>query len=259
MCQLLGVCANQEVDIIFSFREWRHRGKSNPHGYGFAHWEGGTLRVVKEASNLYDADSKATRTREVTAARSRVFLGHVRYATVGRRDGNNTHPFAASAGARSFAFAHNGTVLDVKKWPLRKQRPQGDTDSEHAFLWLLEHLVDEPEDLFARRLKDLADDIRTRGIPTLQRFNFLMSDGSTLWAYADNSLYFIERKPPYGGELVRLVEDGYAIGLAQVKRPEERAVLIATKPLTDEPSWEPLGTGELLVVRDGHVQTRIGP
>jgi glutamine amidotransferase len=252
MCQLLGICANREVDITFSFREWRHRGRKNRHGYGFAYWEGGALRIVKEASSLYEA--KPAETEEVTAARSRVFLGHVRYATVGSQDGSNTHPFAASALGRSFAFSHNGTVCDVTKRPLQRLRPQGKTDSEHAFLWLIEHLADEQEDTFAGRLKQLADDVRTLG-----RFNFLMSDGSTVWAYADHSLYFIERKPPYGGELVHLADDGYAIALTEVKRPGERAVLVATQPLTNEPSWQRLSAGELLVVRDGLVQTRIGP
>jgi predicted glutamine amidotransferase len=252
MCQLLGVCANREVDITFSFREWRHRGQANRHGYGFAHWKGGALAIVKEASSLYD--SKPADTEDVTAAGSRMFLGHVRYATVGRLDGSNTHPFAASALGRTFAFAHNGTVRDVKRRPLRDRQPTGETDSEHAFLWLLEGLAGERTETFAARLKQLADDLRALG-----RFNFLVSDGVTLWAYADNSLHFVERRPPYGGELVRLVDDGYAIKLAEIKRPDERAVLIATEPLTNEPSWQRLSAGELLVVRDGTVEKRIGP
>jgi glutamine amidotransferase len=250
VCQLLGICANQEVDIRFSFREWRHRGQNNPHGYGFAYWDAGELRIVKAASSLYDL--KPADTDEMTAARSRVFLAHVRLASVGSRDGTNTHPFAAMAFGRPFAFAHNGTVRDVKTRPLRQRRPEGQTDSEHAFLYLLEQLAGAREDVFARRLKELADDVRGLG-----RFNFLMSDGESLWAYGDNSLHFIERKPPYGGELVRLVDDGYAVGLAEVKEPDERAVLIATQPLTNEAGWQRLNTGELLLVRDGIVRARI--
>ena len=78
-----------------------------------------------------------------------------------------------------------------------------------------------------------------------------------LWAYADDLLWFIERHPPYGGELVRLRDDGYTISLAETKNPDERAVLIASEPLTDEKGWKQLGRGELLVVSDGLVEERI--
>jgi glutamine amidotransferase len=225
VCQLLGICANRPVDVEFSFREWRHRGDRNPHGYGFAHWEDGQPKVVKAASNLYA--SKPADTDQVRAAHSEIFVAHVRYASVGAQDGANTHPFEADFFGRSLVFAHNGTVAEVKRRGLGRQ-PTGETDSEHAFLWLLDRLPDPSSDVFSARLKALADDVRRLG-----RFNFLLSDGMMLWAYADNSLSFVERRPPYGGELVRLVDDGYSVSLATVKRPDERAVLVATEPLTN--------------------------
>src|SRR5271156_2871643 len=101
MCQLLGISANREVNIIFSFREWRHRGKSNPHGYGFACWGASGLKIVKAASNIYDA--KPADIDEVTGARSRMFIGHVRLKSVGAQDGENTHPFQASLSGETFA------------------------------------------------------------------------------------------------------------------------------------------------------------
>lgn len=253
MCQLLGISSNREVDIRLSFREWRHRGdERNPHGYGFAWWDRGKLKIVKAASSLYEAAHPKTAT--VTAARSRIFLAHVRFASVGSQDGNNTHPFQAELGGRSFAFAHNGTVSRVRERELRSRKPEGQTDSEYAFLWLLEQLESTPDADFARQLQELAHEIRDLG-----RFNFLMSDGQSLWAYADHSLHFLERTPPYGGELVRLVDDGYAISLAKVKAPDERAVLIATEPLTDEAGWWKLDPGELLVVREGRIEQRLHP
>ncbi len=80
-----------------------------------------------------------------------------------------------------------------------------------------------------------------------------MSDGRTLWAYVDGSLYFIARQPPNAAELVGLEEVGYAISLAKVKARGQRAVLVATQPLTDETRWEHLHSGELLVAREGRV------
>ena len=159
MCQLLGVCANRELDIRFSFREWRHRGDDNPHGYGFAHWAGGELRVEKAASSLVvRADSDL----EVTAARSPIFLAHVRLASVGRQDGVNTHPFEAMAGGRTFAFAHNGTLRKAKLPPLRQRVAGGETDSEHAFLLLLEEAGGASGGQLDRALKAAADGLRSR-------------------------------------------------------------------------------------------------
>jgi glutamine amidotransferase len=247
MCQLLGICANREVDIKFSFREWRHRGYENPHGYGFAWWKGHEWKIVKDASSLYEAEGKNI--EEVRAARSQLFLAHVRLKTVGPQDGSNTHPFKADLEGRSFVFAHNGTVHGIKDRPLVRFRPKGATDSEYAFLWLLEQLANVPGDL-STQLKRLGDDIRQLG-----RFNFLMSDGRTLWAYADDSLHYIHRKPPHGDELVHLKEDGYAIRLPEMKHPAETAVLIATEPLTDERGWRSLEPGELLIVREGMIHT----
>jgi glutamine amidotransferase len=249
MCQLLGVCANTEVDIRFSFREWRHRGEDNPHGYGFAHWAEGELRVEKSASSLL---RRAHSDLEVTAASSRIFLAHVRLKSVGPQDGSNTHPFRGTAEGRAFAFAHNGTVPEVKARPLRQRAPGGQTDSEHAFLLLLEEVAGASGKELDRRLKAAADGIRALG-----GLNFLLSDGATLWAYADDSLHFVERGAPCGGHLVTLQDDGYSVDLAEVKRPGERAVLVATRPLTDEPGWQSLEAGELLVVRDGGVADRI--
>jgi glutamine amidotransferase len=244
------MCANREVDINFSFKEWKYRGCANPHGYGFAWYSAGKLRIHKDAASLWEEQDRAA--EAIRNVRSRIFIGHVRFKRVGPQDGKNTHPFGAEFRGRDFAFAHNGTVKRIKKRELGRRNREGDTDSEHAFLWLLEKLEDVPAEEFASRLKELADEVRGLG-----RFNFLMSDGETLWAYADHSLHYLERTPPYDGVKVRLRKEGYEIELARIKALDERAVLIATKPLTEGEAWTKLGTGELLVVRDGQIRQRL--
>ena len=172
--------------------------------------------------------------------------------------GRNLHKTpTASSPAPHVLRAASGAVLGAQLHDLprpgdRAEVGEGQTDSEHAFLWLLEQLPEPTDASFTSRLRESSDAVRGLG-----RFNFLLSDGETLWAYADNSLHFVERTPPYGGELVQLRDDGYTISLAEVKRPGERAVLVATEPLTDEASWERLSSGELLVVRDGKVEDRL--
>ncbi|MGB9606318.1 MAG: class II glutamine amidotransferase, partial [Bryobacteraceae bacterium] len=69
-----------------------------------------------------------------------MFIGHARYKSVAPWDGMNTRPFPAEFRQRGFAFAHNGKVRQIKKCPLRWREPEGDTDSEYAFLWSREQL-----------------------------------------------------------------------------------------------------------------------
>ena len=251
MCQLLGVCANRPVNIDFSLREWRYRGRSNPHGYGFAFWKRKHPAVIKEPVSLFKKVLEEG--NPVYGLRSHMFICHVRYASVGLLDGSNTHPFVCALGEKEYVFAHNGTLLFIKERPLHSLKPEGETDSEHAFLWMLEQLEGTPESHLDEHLRAIALDILESEPADRARFNFLMSDGRTLWAFADNSLHYIERRPPFGGTLVSLRDARYSISLAEVKGPDERAVLVATVPLTDEAGWRRLRRGKLLVVRHGRV------
>ncbi|HEX3326326.1 MAG TPA: class II glutamine amidotransferase [Actinomycetota bacterium] len=249
MCQLLGVAANRPVNIAFSFKEWRHRAAENPDGYGFAFWPRGQLEIVKDAQDLMGAPSSAI--ERVKTVQSPIFVCHVRYANVGPRDGTNTHPFRDVRGAQEYAFAHNGTVRGI--FEMAVSRPaKGKTDSEHAFLWLMDQVSDADDEEFPHALRGAAERVRPLG-----RFNFLLSDGTTLWAYADDSLYYLERSPPFGGRLVSLEQEGYSIGLDEIKAPDERATLVATELLSDEAGWIRLAKGSLLVVRDGLVDAII--
>ena len=56
MCQLLGVSSNKKVDIQFTIREFHHRGKGNPHGWGFAFHQNGDWKIIKEPASLSAKD-----------------------------------------------------------------------------------------------------------------------------------------------------------------------------------------------------------
>ena len=183
MCQLLGISANKPVNMRCSLREWRHRGNCNPHGYGFAFWTDREPRIIKEAARLFDAYESQDQVERLTSS---TFLCHVRLASVGKQDGTNTHPFRRNHKGHDIIFAHNGTV-DKDSLLLSESEPEGSTDSEHAFLWLLQSLPSADESTFSEALKSRADDVRATG-----RFNCLMSDGDRLWAYAHNSLCYAD-------------------------------------------------------------------
>jgi len=81
MCQLLGISSNKPVDINFSFKGWKHRGRHHRHGYGFAWWEAGVPTVAKDPSSLYEtATNSGNMIAHVT---SKTFVCHVRYKSEG--------------------------------------------------------------------------------------------------------------------------------------------------------------------------------
>jgi glutamine amidotransferase len=109
-------------------------------------------------------------------------------------------------------------------------KPEGKTDSEYAFCYLLEKIAHEPENL-----KEVLE-IEAQKIRQYGKFNFLLSDGNTLFAYGDNRLYYVQRKAPF--DTVTLIDDQYSVNLKEIKAPDERAIIIATKPLTVNEKWK---------------------
>ncbi len=238
MCQLIGLSSNKEVDIKLSLKEFRHRGASNPHGWGFAFYEKNIWEIIKEPGRLTDEDVE----KEGFNRRSKIIIGHVRLASCGNRSHRNTHPFSKEG----WVFAHNGTVSRIKNMPeftLEYFTLEGETDSEYAFLYLLEK-IKELSDL--NRIFNLLNE-ESRKIKKYGRFNFLLSNGEVLFAFGDDSLYFVLRRSPF--QEVKLRDEGLSIHLKEIKDPDEKAVLIATEPLTENENWQKIAG--LKVFKDG--------
>ena len=109
MCQLLGLSSNKEVDIQFSIREFFHRGWKNPHGWGFAFLEKTGWEIIKNPSPLFKENIQS----EQFQFKSKIIIGHVRKASCGDINHENTHPFVRGV----WAFAHNGAVDEIKYFP----------------------------------------------------------------------------------------------------------------------------------------------
>lgn len=241
MCQLLGLSSNKPVDIRFSIREFRQRGRYNPHGFGFLFYKKDNTKpeLIKQP----DALNKENINDHLYFFESKIIIGHVRLASCGGIAHKNTHPFKMD----KWGFAHNGTVSDIKKWELNKNKNRllGETDSEYAFLYLLEKL--ENVNNFSEQreiIKEESEKIRQMG-----NFNFLLTDGEYLFAFGDTSLYFVERKAPFME--VTLKDDGYTLNLNEIKSPDEKAILIATEPLTKEENW--IKISGLMVFKEGEI------
>jgi predicted glutamine amidotransferase len=255
VCELLGVSVVPAARLGVYFKEFRPRAEGNEEGWGIAWWEDGHPHVVKEPIRADESEIAATLAHDPPI--SDVFIVHVRAATIGHASVENTHPFTASALGREWGFAHNGTVKELDRLVTGAYEQTGDTDSELAF----HHLLTRLERLgHAASDDEIAAGVLATGRELSEydsRVNFLLSDGRTLFAYHDGhrTLHVVQKHAADLGE-IPMADADYNLSLRLGDAPDERAVIVASVPLTDEPGWEKLDAGEFLVIRDGAITER---
>jgi glutamine amidotransferase len=125
----------------------------------------------------------------------------------------------------------------------------GNTDSEHAFCWLLQELAKSHAGM--PRIEELTCTLRelTPRIAAHGTFNFLLSNGEALWAHASTHLYHLERRHPFA--VARLSDEDLSIDFAPLTTPSDRIQLLATEPLTVNEEWKAFSSGELKVFVGG--------
>ncbi len=238
MCELLGMSARHPTDVNHSLALLRPRGgEIGPHadGWGVGFYEGRAARVFKEP--IPAADSRCLAFIAEYGYQSAIAIGHIRKANPPQfgRTSANTHPFARELGGSSWVFAHNGKLPGVKDDPrfaLGRFLPIGDTDSEHAFCFLLDRVARAG----AGRLlggAELRASLRqpVAELSQLGVLNLLMSDGVHLVAFANTRLH----------QVVRTCVE---------RTCPQRVVVLATTPLTDE-AWQPLEPDRLHIFAGG--------
>ncbi|MDP8023683.1 MAG: class II glutamine amidotransferase [Nitrososphaeria archaeon] len=241
LCELFGLSSNIKVSATELLKEFLNRGNKHPHGWGISwHLEGGLAGLVKEPISA--PESKIARIFAENIE-SELIIAHIRKMSKGSYlSYNNTHPFVKTFRKKDLIFAHNGDIPEIKsnkKYRLKNCKPLGETDSEHAFCFILERLQNIRGNnlgLLARRVWKLAENIGNLG-----KFNFLLSDGNYLLAYMnrEGTLHYLfnpKMITPKGKD------NGFVQNL--------RVVVIATEKLTDE-DWVMMKPGILYVFNKG--------
>ena len=277
MCRLYGLQATHPTRpacelldaqnaLIHQSRE-DARGRSNPHGWGLGYVHNHTtscFRQVAPAAGSADYRAKSLR------AEGTLVLAHVRRATVGAPDYNNTHPFRQGGAL----LIHNGHVpeFDRVRLPLldrlddtHRQSICGSTDSEHVLALLLQ-LRDEaphaPLDVLTRRALTLLQDwvaavsdtatveavdadttaLSHDALTDLLGLNLLWTDGTTLaGSRLNRTLWALERTAPYACPIC---------GHDHAAPPTDtayRSTTLASERLTDE-NWTPVPNGSVFRV-----------
>ena len=255
MCELLALSANTPTDMRFSFHGLTRRGGATGQhgdGWGVACFDpdGRGLHLYREdAPAAFSAIAAQVASLEL---RSHCSIAHIRKATQGHVALENCHPFHRRWRGREWVFAHNGNLLG----PLPETtlfRPEGSTDSETAFCWILEQLeathggAEAPDD--NATFDNLVESSRTLELQGV--FNCLISNGSWLFAYASSRLHLITRRAPFGR--ATLADDDVSVDFSELASQEDVVTIISTEPLTKDEQWLPLLSGEAVLLVDGEV------
>jgi glutamine amidotransferase len=251
MCELLGMGASVPTDICFSFSGLIKRGGvTGPHkdGWGITFYEGKGCRTFKDPQP--SCESRVASLVKDFPIKSHSVISHIRQANSGDISLENTHPFIRELWGENWCYAHNGQLKDVEKLALGRFLPIGQTDSEHAFCWLMDDLQQtfkgRPENMLEvfKRLASQAKILKALGV-----FNMLITNGEYVMCYCTNNLYWLTRKAPFGN--AQLIDEDIQIDFTKETSQNDVVTMIATRPLTNNEAWNKMKENEFCVFRHG--------
>lgn len=253
MCQLLGMNCNVPTDICFSFTGFQARGGAtdvHTDGWGIAFFEGKGTRVFLDPKP--SCSSPVAELVRNYPIHSKTVIAHIRKATQGSVGLENTHPFRRELWGRYWIFAHNGNLLDFQPELDGSCLPVGSTDSERAFCWLLQQLRQSfgsscpTRDALFASLHALTLEVARYG-----EFNFLLSNGDSLFAHASTKLHYLVRQAPFAR--AHLNDQDVTVDFSALTHAHDRVAVIATQPLTDNEVWHAMPPGTLWCFEEGEV------
>jgi glutamine amidotransferase len=235
MCRLFGAAASAPVDISFELLKADNplirQSERHDSGWGIAYYLNGEPHVQRFPHAAHGDPGFS----EAAGAESKLFVVHVRRATVGGLKLENTHPFLS----QRYTYCHNGTILEpAKLLSLSDRAPMGDTDSERFFNALM--AMFDPGDVIGslrRTVEAVCDRCRFSAL------NFLFCDGQCLYAYRLGlyKLFWLVRN-------LDLDADTRTHYHVHLERPHgEHVVLVSSEKLTESEPWGEFDQDELLI------------
>jgi predicted glutamine amidotransferase len=239
MCELLAMSANVPTDICFSFKGLIQRGgNTGPHkdGWGITFYEGKGYRSFKDP--MPSVQSPIAKFVTEYPIKSQAVICHIRQANSGSISLENTHPFTRQLWGKNWTYAHNGQLANIEEnLPINAHIPVGQTDSEHAFCWLLDQLYfqfgkNEPSaNVLFTFIAKLSAKIQLLGV-----FNLILSNGEYLFCYCTNNLHWLTRRAPFGE--ASLIDDDVVVDFKKETTANDVVTIIATQPLTLNEVWQ---------------------
>jgi predicted glutamine amidotransferase len=233
------------------------QSRREPDGTGLGFFEQGQAQVVKQPIAAYRDQAFA---REARTVESTTFVAHVRFASTGGLEMQNTHPFMQE----NRVFAHNGVVaeLDELEGELGDYRRlvAGDTDSERFFA-LITKAIDGHHGDVGGGITAAARWVAER-LP-LYALNVILTTPRELWAlrYPDtHELWLLDREPggAHGSRHLEMTSRSGRVHVRALDLAAAPAVVLASERMDENPDWRLLEPGELVHVdAERRVHSRI--
>ena len=230
MCELFGVTSSKKILLNDMLKEFFSHGVDHPHGWGMAFFYGNAVSLEKQPETSCKSNYLKQRLRvNVDVAK---MLAHIRLATRGTMDYENTHPFVMRDHTdRTWTLEHNGTIFDCDSLNPYINVQQGQTDSERILCYIVDKMNQEQEHL-------------KRSLSQEERFHIM--DQIVCEISVDNKVNLLI----YDGELL-YVHTNYQSSLYRCRKG--KAVVFSTRTL-DKDKWEAVPMNTLLAYQDGNLQ-----
>lgn len=229
MCELFGLSAARKRKVNDWLREFFSHGVDHPHGWGMAFFYDNAVSLEKQP----EATFKSVYLKQRLHAPIEVdkMIAHIRLATRGSMEYENTHPFVRRDNyGRTWTLAHNGTIFDSQVLSPFVHEQQGQTDSERILCYLI-HTVDALQE--------------KKGAPLSKEERFQCIDQIVCEIAPENKLNLLI----FDGEFL-YVHTNYKDSLHIWK--QEDGVMISTRPL-DKNAWEPVPMNILQIYENGRL------
>ena len=220
MCELFGVTSSHKVDLNEYLKTFISHSDEHPNGWGMAFFDEG-LTVYREPVRA--SESKKLEELLERPISSAEMLAHIRLATKGFIELENTHPFVKKdKEGRTWTFAHNGTIFNAPVLNKYQEVQKGKTDSEKVLLYILDRINEEVSLDRIELIESIA-----RELSEHNKLNFILHDGEYYYVHINE-----------GGTLHKLEKDG--------------SVIFSTQAL-DDGDWEEVEQNKLFVYKDGNL------
>ncbi len=192
MCELFGVTSQNKVKLNELLSEFFSHGIDHPNGWGMAFFYGNAVSLEKQPEASHKSVYLKQRLQFKVEADN--MIAHIRLATRGNINYENTHPFVMRDNSnRTWTLAHNGTIFDCALLNPFVHSQQGQTDSERILVYIVSRInreLEKKKDLSEQERFNLIDEIFCEITPE-NKMNILLFDGELMYVHTNykNSLY----------------------------------------------------------------------